>query len=361
MAEHIRQLSKDYDITLIANGEVSEVSGLICENVHFIPLNIERKVSPTRDVLALWKLYSIFRKESFDCIISIMPKSGLLSMLAGFLARTPNRVHMFTGQVWFTKQGVSRSGLKFLDKLLAFCATDLLADSPSQRSFLIKQKVVNSEKIGVLGKGSISGVDVNRFKPDPILRAEIRKMLGINDSAVVFLFMARLTHVKGILDLGRAFKDVATDLPMAHLLVVGPDEDNLDAELSDLIETCSDRVHRIGFTNKPEAFMAASDVFCIPSYREGFSLATIQAAGSGLPAIASRIYGLSDAVSEGITGLFHRPGSTVEISAAMRTLYENSHLRCALSEAAKARAHKDFSQLIIVGEMSSFIRSVLFR
>ena len=359
MLEHVIKMSEVFDVTLMANGAELDVQGMLGENVRFLPLPIERKVSLISDLQSLIKLYRVFSQEKFDCVLSLMPKSGLLSMLAGFSSRTPVRVHIFTGQVWFTKQGLPRIFLKMLDRLLVFCATSVLADSPSQRDFLVSERIVKSKKIGVLGQGSISGVDVERFKPSAELRQEIRRSLCIPESAVVFLFMARLTHVKGVLELGRAFKCLVDDLPNAHLVVVGPDEDGLDPELSELTSKLEGRYHRVGYTHKPEAYMAAADVFCIPSYREGFSLATIQAAGVGLPAIASRIYGLTDAVKEDVTGLFHKAGCIEEISAAVLRLYTDTELRAKLSKAAQVRAHAQFSLRYIVGEMYVYINGLL--
>lgn len=356
MLEHIRALSCYYDITLMANAERSEMENLFSENVRFVPLPIQRRVSLFSDVISLWQVYRLFRKERFDGVFSIMPKSGLLSMVAAFVARVPHRIHMFTGQVWFTKSGLVRAGLKFLDKVLVWSATHVLADSPSQRQFLIDNKIVDAQKISVLGKGSISGVDISRFKPDAPARQKYRQELGIIGDAVVFLFMARLTHVKGILELGRAFSDVAREMPNAHLLVIGPDEDGVEGDLLRILEPFKSRVHRVDYTYNPEGYMAAADVFCIPSYREGFSLATIQAAGVGLPAIASHIYGLSDAVQRDMTGIFHEPGNLPEMIEALKKMYFDEQFRARLSRQAHERAHSEFSQDVIVSEMVAFIR-----
>ncbi len=359
MVEHINKLAEKYSVTVMANAEPEQIYQFLDKNIRFIPLPIQRKVSVFSDLVSLIKLFKIFTTERFDCVLSIMPKSGLLTMLAGYFARVPRRIHIFTGQVWYTKQGFSRFALKKLDQLLAFAATHLLADSPSQRDFLIEENVVKPAKIEVLGQGSISGVDLARFKPDAVMREKIRRELGLDDSALVFLFMARLTHVKGIVDLACAFSDMAVSCPDAHLLVVGPDEDGVENVVTEVGLKFKGRCHRVGFTNNPEGYMAASDVFSLPSYREGFSLATIQAAGVGLPAIASRIYGLSDAVREGKTGLLHQPGAIEEISAAMKVLYSDSGLRMKLAEAARHRAHTDFAQPIIINEMSLYMDRLL--
>lgn len=359
MREHIAKLSQFYEVTLISSGDGSELIGMLNDRVKFISINIERRVSILSDILAFCSLVRVFYFQKFDCVHSLMPKSALLAMLAARLVSTPRRVHIFTGQVWSTKTGLAKLILKWLDRLLSACATHLLADSPSQRDFLILEKIVKPEKIKVLGKGSISGVDVNRFKMNEVERFNIRREFGIAASDVVFLYLARLTRAKGIVDLVEAFVGVANIMPDAHLIVIGPDEEGLLLKLQESWSAFQDRIHRLEYTNQPENYMAAADVFCLPSYREGFSLATIQAAGVGLPAIVSRIYGLTDAVQSGVTGIFHEPGEIAQIQEALKLLYSDASLRKRMGEAAQHRAYEEFSQDLVVEEMRLFYEKIL--
>jgi len=89
--------------------------------------------------------------------------------------------------------------------------------------------------------------------------------------------------------------------------------------------------------------MAAADVFCLPSYREGFGSVLIEAAATGLPAIASRIYGITDAVEDGVTGLLHLPRDVDELARKMTLIAEDEALRDKLGQAALARARERFS------------------
>ncbi len=360
MREHIMRLSESLSITLVCSGDTSELERIFSGvDVRSISINIERKISFPSDLCSLAKLRQFFLKENFDAVHSLMPKSGLLAMVAARLVGVPVRVHIYTGQVWSTSTGIKRIILKSMDQLLAICATRLMADSPSQRDFLVAEKVVSRDKITVLGLGSISGVDSSRFKPDGTARIQIRAQLNIPDDAVVFLFMARVTQAKGAVDMVQAFRHLSDSAPKAHLLMVGPDEEALESQLELLLTDIKPRYHRVGFTDSPEKFMAAADVFCLPSYREGFSLATIQAAGAGLPAVASRIYGLTDAVDEGNTGLMHAPGDIQAISSCMLRLYQDKKYREQLADTANQRAHSTFSQDYIVGEMVKFYDDLL--
>ena len=109
----------------------------------------------------------------------------------------------------------------------------------------------------------------------------------------------------------------------------------------------------------PEAYMAAADVLCLPSYREGFGSVVIEAAAVGVPAIASRIYGITDAVVDGETGLLHKPRGIEEIKSCMQQLIENKLLRLKLGEQARQRAIKDFDSRVITQAWVDFYREHL--
>ena len=337
LMKHIEALSERYTISVVANApaDLFVDSGL---RVRVIPLAIQREISPWLDLKALWQLWWLFRYEKFDSIHSITPKAGLLSMLAARIARLPRRVHIFTGQVWATHRGVSRLLLKTMDRLLAACATHLLADSASQRDFLVAQGVVAAGKVEVLAQGSISGVDITRFRPNATARKGIRKDLGITEEETVFLFLGRLNRDKGVLDLAQAFSTLSE---RCHLLFVGPDEVSMQAEITSFVTAAS--VHFIPYTDRPEQYMAAADIFCLPSYREGFGSVIIEAAACGIPAIGSRIYGVSDAIEEGKSGLLFEAGNVDELSTCLLHLLTDEPLRRRMGEDALLRARRDFS------------------
>ncbi|MDO9204847.1 glycosyltransferase family 4 protein [Methylotenera sp.] len=359
MKPHIAMLAEQYDVTLIANGVEQDFSTLLNENVRFVPVNIARKISLWRDVVSLFQLYRIFRKEQFDVVHSLMPKTGLLAMFAAFFVGVPHRIHTFTGQVWANKEGLARWGLKTLDKLIAKCATDLLTDGFPQRLFLIEQHIVEENKIAVLGNGSTRGIEAERFKPNLAIRHQIRSNLGISDNAVVYLFLGRLNKDKGIQDLAHAFAGLAVNMPHVHLLVAGPDEGGMDRMLQSILEKCAGQYHRVGFTNRPEDYMACADIFCLPSYREGFPSVIIESAAVGIPAVASNIYGVVDAVVDGETGILHQPKSIEGIKQALLTLTNDAGLRAKMSKQAMTRAHTFFATDILVNAMRKYYQNLL--
>lgn len=359
LLDQISELNKFYDLRVIAN--VSEDTNLGNTRLELIAAPIERKISPLNDLRALFHLFRLFKSNRFDAVHSVTPKAGFLAMLAGFLARVPVRIHTYTGQVWVTRRGIAREFLKLMDRLIGLFATHVLIDSPSQREFLLAQGVVSSGKSSVLGKGSISGVDTARFKPDPQLRAELRRQLGYGDGDIVFLYLGRVNRDKGMPDLAAAFVRVtaAPNSGSARLLVVGPDEDDTRALMLAVLGKAGAQARFVDFADRPQDYMAAADVFCLPSYREGFGSVVIEAAACGVPAVASRIYGLTDAVADGVTGILHAPGDIDALATAMKQLAVDPKLRRKLGEAARQRALVDFPMTALTSALLGFYAKIL--
>ena len=349
MGDHIRVLAKQYEVTVYCNFSADSCRNLLDESVQLVHIPFERKIAPFQDMACFFLLLTALWRGKFDSVHTVMPKTGLLGMLAGWIVRTPVRIHLFTGQVWVTKRGMSRAILKTLDKLMAWCATTLYIDSPSQRDFLIQEGIIRSGR--VLGDGSVNGVDSNRFKPDVESRNLVRRLHQIPLNAVVFGFLGRLNRDKGILDLMEAFS-VSAVSTRAFVLLVGPDEGGMEDLVRKKYSHLGRQIRFVGFTSEPEKIIPAFDVFCIPSYREGFGSSVIEAAACGVPALASRIYGLTDAVVENVTGFMHEPGNTREISEGLNRYADNAVLRNQFGKAARERAVKQFSTARLTSEMA---------
>jgi glycosyltransferase involved in cell wall biosynthesis len=290
---------------------------------------------------------------------SVSPKGGLLAMTAAALAGVPVRIHTFTGQVWANRSGLQRFILKALDTWIATMATHILVDSESQLAFLLREGVLRASKSRVLGQGSISGVDIERFRPNEDVRADIRLSHDVPSSAIAFLYLGRLKRDKGVLDLALAFSQFARDHEGSYLFIVGPDEDLLETHIRQICGHCISRIRFNGYTDNPESWLAACDVLCLPSYREGFGSTIIEAASVGIPALGSRIYGITDAIDEGVTGLVHNPGDVSELVSKMRILALDDGLRRSLGCAARERAHRYYTKEAVTAGLLEFYAQTL--
>ena len=356
---HLRELSKLYEVTLCVNLNQYQLSpDFDVSSIKILHIPIERKISVAKDLKAWLVLLKIFRSNKFDSVHSITPKAGLLSMSAGFFARIPNRFHTFTGQIWSVRKGLGRSFFRWMDCLVVKFATFVFADSESQIIFLINERVCNLSKIKLLGSGSISGVNLEKFNANSKIRAQLRKKLSIHDDCV-FLFVGRLCKEKGIFDLLKAFSDLSINHQGIRLWIVGPDEEKIEAHIKSHFPQLYSVVSWIGPTFYPEKWMMAADVLLLPSYREGFGSVIIEAASCGLPAIAYRINGVVDAIVHNDTGLLVDVGNIEYLASQMKLLSMDLNLRRRLASSARTRAQTKFSSKAVTKAWLDFYENLV--
>jgi glycosyltransferase involved in cell wall biosynthesis len=356
---HIKALAAKYDVTVITNTDNPDFLNFTGVPVKVIPVQMARQVSLWIDFKCLIRLIYIFNREKFDLVHTLSPKSGLLGIIATWIARTPLRIHTFQGEVWITRKGLWRTFLKSMDKLVAKLASHLLVVSQSEKSFLIEQDVVRPGELEMLANGSICGVDINKFKPDSKMRSRIRKRLGIADNDKVILYVGRLNVDKGVMDLAKAFNQVATSYLNTQLLIVGPDEENIQAQIEHECSNLLNRIYFVDYTPTPEHYMAAADLLCLPSYREGFGLVLIEAAAVGLPTVGSRIYGITDAIVDNETGLLFEVGIAEDLAQKIDKILKDDTLRLSLGERGMQRARTDFSRELVESEFLKFYQRLL--
>lgn len=317
---------------------LSALAGVTCEQVE-----ISRSISPWRDFLALLRLIRLFKRGRIDVTHSTTPKAGLLTAIAAFLAGVPVRLHTFTGQPWVNMKGPIRWLARWSDRFIGKLNTRCYTDSGSQRQFLIDQGIFPASRLFVIGAGSLAGVNLKRFNSARFTAEDqlaIRQSLGIREAAPVLLFVGRIMADKGVRELIDAFRELKAAGGAAYLILVGPFdlESGGGGEISRHdIDNIQD-VHIVGYTENPESYMAIADILCLPSYREGFGTVVIEAAAMGVPTVGSDIYGLSDAVVNGETGILVPPRDVTALKLALAVLLEDKTARQNMGGAAKRRA-----------------------
>lgn len=354
LRNHLLALAKQYKVILCVNLGAYPLLKELLDVLKVIDIGIQRKVSVFQDIKVLLKLVKIMRYEKPDAVHSLTPKAGLLAMLAARISGISLRSHTFTGQIWVTQKGWKRFFLKQMDRLIVLFASNSLVDSGSQRQLLIREKICSASALGMLGSGSIAGVDSNRFRPNAALKSRNRKTLGVAVDVCVYLFVGRINRDKGVFDLLKAFHNVATKVPKVELWMVGPDEENLLPILRLMSQNYDVPIRFFKETPKPEVLMASADIMLLPSYREGFGVVIIEAAACEIPTIAYRIDGVVDAVQEGQTGILVDVGDIESFSSAMKVLALDACLRRRLGKQARSRASQIFDSEFVTDKWVDF-------
>ena len=134
-------LSQNFDVVAISGQDKHLIEVEDREKVKTIAVAFERKIAPFRDLISLFKLYKVLKKEKPFIIHSITPKAGLLSMIAGYFANVPVRIHTFTGLIFPSKKGLMQQLLIVMDKILCRFATHIFPEGNGVKNDLLQYKI----------------------------------------------------------------------------------------------------------------------------------------------------------------------------------------------------------------------------
>jgi glycosyltransferase involved in cell wall biosynthesis len=317
------------------------------EAVATAAVDMARAVTPARDLRALRDLVGHLRRIRPHIVHAHTPKGGLLGMLAARLTRTPVRIYHIRGLPYMTATGRRRTLLRTTERISCRLADRVFCVSHSIRRVAVEDGICPAEKIVVFGGGSGNGVDAEgRFDPDrwpATHRDEQRAALGIGPDDPVVAFVGRVVRDKGVPELHRAWTEVREAHPRAHLVLAGAIEpqDPVDPEvLHDL--RIDPRAHLLGSVDDVAALYPAADVVVLPTHREGFPNVPLEAASMGLPVVATRIPGCTDAVADGETGLLVPVGDPAALAEALDTYLADPATARRHGQAGRARVLREF-------------------
>jgi len=148
-----------------------------------------------------------------------------------------------------------------------------------------------------------NGVDIEKFCPEnkETFRSKVRVRHGVRENDLVMIFPAHEFVRKGLKEILDAMKLLNKD--DIKLFVVGRDNPKFFMRYAEKLNV-SRNVIFVGETSDIEQYYAASDIFVFPTSYEAFSLATLEAAASGLPLIITRVNGTEEIVVDGVDGFY---------------------------------------------------------
>lgn len=332
--------------------EVAELKAR--ENVAHYIIPFTRTISPFKDLVALVRLILLIQSLRPDIVHTHTPKAGLIGMVAARLTGVAVRMHTVAGMPLMEARGPVRLLLRLAERITYRYATRVYPNSHKLKQWMIDHLKVSPSKLDVLANGSSNGIDVNYFKPDDEVAARaqsLKRKLGIGHDDTVFLFVGRLVRDKGINELVSVFQrlSAATSPNSAKLLLVGAFEDQREPVAPSVKKIIAENDHIIhtGFQADIRPYLAMSDIFVFPSYREGFPNVVLQAACFHLPCIVTDINGCNEIIADNETGLLIAPGREDQLQEAMEKLIEDTPLLNSLKSKARESVILKYDRTIV--------------
>ena len=344
----LRYLNQFFDVLAVSGYDADLETVKKREEVSVVSVTMKRSIAPFQDLISLYRLYKLFKKERPIIVHSITPKAGLLSMVAAKYANVPVRIHTFTGLVFPAKKGLFQKLLILMDKVLCWHATHIIPEGAGVKQDLLDYKITK-KPLEVIANGNVNGIDTTFFNSNTISEQQqqnLRNELGIDSSDFVFVFIGRLVADKGINELVRAF--LSLKIPNCKLLLVGPyeTEDPLQPETLKAIQQ-NDSILSVGFQHDVRPYLVISDCLVFPSYREGFPNVVMQAGAMGLPSIVTDINGSNEIIIEGFNGTIVPSKNVTALLRAMIRIKEDETWRNQLQSNARSSIISRYEQELV--------------
>ena len=353
-----KYLSSYFDVKLVTsfsekNQEISKAEGVELKSI-----DMTRQITIIKDLKALIELYKYFKNQKPDIVYTFTPKAGLLGMMASFLSRVPVRIHNIVGMPLMEATGKKFILLKFIERLTYLFSTNLFCNSFGLKKFINEN--LTKKDVKVIAQGSINGVDTEFFKNTKTLdeKEVIRDKFKIDKKDFVITFVGRIVKDKGINELIEAFVNLSKKHNNLKLLLVGDYEEHLNPikkENKILIDSL-DSIITVGFQNDIRDFLSITDLFVLPSYREGLPNSLIEAGSFGIPLLATNINGCNEIIDDGITGILVEKKSAKKLEEAIDKLLEDKELYNSIKLKVRDRIIEKYEQKYFWNELKNEIK-----
>ncbi len=321
-----------------------------------------RSRSLRADLRAAAELWRWIRRERPDIVHTHNPKPGIYGRIVAAVSGVPVVVNTVHG-LYATRDDrvAKRLAVYALERAAAAFSFAELVQNPEDLETLRSLRVP-ARQLHLLG----NGIDLGRFSRRELAEArrrEVRLELGATDNSVVVTPVGRLVTEKGYRELFAAAAAISRAHPEAVFVVAGPTDPSKDDALTEqeLIAAREAGVRILGHRSDVEAVYAASDIYVLPSHREGFPRSAMEAAAMGLPVIATDIRGCRQVVDHDRTGLLVPVRNADALASAISSLLASPQRRLEMGANGRLKAEREFDQQQVIERTLSVYEQGLSR
>lgn len=346
-------MSEYYDVTISMTYD-STTDRLRAKGYHIENVNIDRKISPVRNIKTVIDLYRLMKREQYDVVHVHTPVAGILGRLAAKLAGV--KVIIYTAHGFYFHDNMSslkKNLFVLVEKLGGRLSDYIFTQSYEDYQTAIDKKIISKDKILAIG----NGVDITRFSMENIDAAKVKNLkdtLGIADDETVVGIVGRVVKEKGYLEWVQAACKVLDKCSKVKFIAIGDtlesDRDGIKPELDQFIRQneMENNVLFLGSRSDIPELLAIMDIFTLPSYREGMPRSIIEAMSMGKPVIATNIRGCREEVVEEQTGFLIPVGDADSLAEKIMDLIINPEKQTAFGINARKRAEAFFDEKMVI-------------
>jgi glycosyltransferase involved in cell wall biosynthesis len=333
--------SVDWDVEVLTT-DTELLGAARREGVGVLPLDvIWRDIRPWRDLMGLWRLYRHLRANPYTLVHTHTTKAGFIGRLAAWMAGVPIVLHTAHGFAFHE----SSSKLK----ILFYTALERIASVGCRKVVTVSRFHESwGRKLGIAAPNKILAIsngipDASRYREVEL--HEIRQSWGVEPGQFAIFTPGRLAPEKGLEDLVEAIALLdpeirgRTRVIIAGEGVLGPSLERLvqDKQLGPVFRF-------LGFQHEVRKLMAASDLVVLPTWREGLSIALLEAMAQGCAILTTSIGSNKEATDNGAAAFLAAPRRPEDLAILIRQAFHNPSLRAGLGCRAREIFEERYTQ-----------------
>jgi glycosyltransferase involved in cell wall biosynthesis len=342
--------ARGWEVTAVCS-DGKEVAGLRTQGYRIDTIPIARSMNPWLALRSLFCLILYFRRYKFDVLHVHTPVAALIGRIAAKLAGIP--LVIYTAHGFYFHEDMphwKRTFFVILERIGGRFTDLLFCQSAEDESDAVREGIACADRVMTIG----NGVSITRFSPENVGSGEsTRTEFGIPKEAFVIGLIGRQVREKGVAEFLQAVTVLAGFYPNLWVLLVGDRliSDHAHGVRADFAEArvaLGDRLVAPGLRDDTPRLLAAMDLFCLPSWREGMPRTIIEAMMMAKPVLATDIRGSREEVVPEETGILVPTRSPEQLAAAMRRFLEAPAWGTSLGLAGRQRALKLYDENRVV-------------
>ncbi len=361
----IDEMSKIYDVRVVCSRD--DISDKLKSKGYKIDnINIDREINPLKNIKTVIRLYRYMKSEKFDIVHVHTPVAGILGRIAAKMAGVPVVVYTAHGFYFHDNMKSLKKNLFIaVEKIGGRLSDYIFTQSAEDCRTAVDKKIMDKSKISVIG----NGVDVEKFNrmrfKESGLPGKLKRDLNIDKDDLVVTIIGRVVREKGYLEWVRAAKEVTGRFKNVKFLAVGDtlesDRDGVKGELDEFIREnrLENKVIFLGSRTDIPELLAITDIFTLPSYREGMPRSLIEAMCMSVPAVATNIRGCREEVEEGITGFLIPVEDYRALAEKIIYLIVNPEARNTMGNGAREKAWEEFDEKKVIKKQAEIFAKLL--
>lgn len=302
--------------------------------------HLVQPMSPLDDVRAQIEIWRLIRSEKPAVVHSHTSKAGLLARIAAWAAGTPS---VFTAHTWSFDEGVPRMrqilGIP-MERFVSRLGGKIITVSDANTDKALKRKIAPEQSIVRIWNGV----------PDTDLRAKPGQR-----SECILISVARMVQQKDFISLLKAAAGLNGNWQL-WLVGDGPNREQLEVLQREL--GLMDRVRFMGARLDVPELLSKADVFVLASNWEGLPISIIEAMRAGLPVVASNVGGVSEQVTNGVSGYLIPAADVESLRDRLQKMIDSPELVQSMGAAGRKRFEKDFRIESAIAKTVEIYRSV---